>query len=352
MPNRATSSIRVALLLCAAALPILAACGDRDIVRPGPGADGFIELSAVTHAGGRFVAVGGTQAVEDGYLVVGSDRAAIAISDDGESWRRAPLPELEGALFEVAHGNGAFVAVGGRAGGPTGPRSLMLRSEDGESWAEVEGAPGLSWRSIVFGNGRFLAAGIDPATLWYDLAASIDGIDWEVIATTNLFSTRLAFGDGRFLLYGEAGGVGVSEDGENWEWIALPPLNLVTSIAHLDGRWVSSGVFDCCFGEVPAAIEYYASISADGRQWETTRRPAGPTFHVMAFGNGAYLGLAVGEVLRSTDLASWSRTFDAEEGMRWRTGATFAQGKFVVVGRHEITTSADGQSWRATAIPE
>lgn len=340
--------VRAILLLGCA---ILTACGDLVPTKPRPFSGEIHELLAVEHAAGRYVAVGGISRTEDGVLVPDADRVLIVSSEDGTNWRRAELEPREGTLFDVAYGNGSFVAVGGRSIGLTGRQPIMLRSQDGVRWSPVESEAAIFWRSLVFGNGHFLALGLQSAAPRFAIARSVDGITWEEVAEANFWATGLAFGDGTFIVHGDAGTVGVSTDGESWSRVTIPLLNSVTDVSYLDGRFVASGHHDCCFGEIPEWIGYFTATSTDGSSWETASKSTRVAFFAQASGNGSYVATSLSALYTSGDLTSWNRTYDVEESQRWRTDVLFGGGRFVAVGREEIAISEDGRSWRSVAIP-
>lgn len=353
-PNRSTrpdvktlhTLIHRLLPLLAAA--ILAACGDAT----SPGDRGVeVRLNAVVYADSQFVAVGAEQEVENGGVVFGTDRALVVRSVDGREWERAPL-SAAGTLAAVAHGNGAFVAVGATMDVPSASQPVMLRSEDGSAWRPVEEAPRLSWRAIAFGAGRFVAVGVDPETLLSVIAASDDGAEWEAVTETDLRVTGITFAGGRFLLWGEGGGLGTSGDGREWGWIPIEPLNDVAGVAYVNGRFVGRGKFDCCFGEMPDSVRYFDLASEDGERWEATPTETRDWWHTWLYGGRNYLAVAHAGMAASADLEAWTPTRTLEASGLWRLGGAYGAGTFVAVGRHQIDHSTDGRKWSTVPVPE
>ena len=119
-------------------------------------------LRGVTWGGGRFVAVGQSDA---------SGRATIVHSADGVTWTDASGADaLDDASYlrGVTWGNGVFVAVGTGSDivdtntGEESPRGAMImRSTDGDTWSAVSRAGALagSLRGVTWGGTRFVAVG-------------------------------------------------------------------------------------------------------------------------------------------------------------------------------------------------
>lgn len=324
----------------------LSGCGDGT----GPsGARLFTSLTAITADGGRFVAVGtsnwGTDAV-----VPNSDSIVIMSSPDGEEWEVAEI-KLPGGLRSVAFGNGRYVAVGTRHVSAVGPDSsfpIVLTSTDGIAWSVSDGVPSLRWSSVTFGNGTFVGTGPD-SSLVETIATSVDGLTWSEKAVADILSVEVTFGGGQFVLWGESNGIGVSSDGRDWDVVSLDSLNRVVDVAFLDGRLVGSGMFDCCFGEVPDAIKYFGITSTDGETWTIkTRDDPATIFFAHAFGSGRLVAIHSEEIFSSADGETWTREIELNDHIN---DVTFGSGRFVAVGQ-VIASSTNGTDWSISRLPE
>ena len=168
---------------------------------------GGVELRDIATSGSVHVAVG--------------DGGTIWRSTNGTSWNPIPSPtgiDLKG----VSYGDGKFVAVGSGSPGNAGGPVVVLSSTDGSSWADTSsGAGTLDWQGfydVQYCNDRFLASGF-----YSNLRHSTD-------AGANFLTTRdggeqfpaLAFGNGIYLAAGidrdnsNANINLLSIDGENW----------------------------------------------------------------------------------------------------------------------------------------
>jgi hypothetical protein len=310
-------------------------------------AERFAELSAVAAGPGRIVAVGGWWWGTEGVLP-GSDSLLIASSGDGVTWETA-TPTARGHLNDVTYGGGRFVAVGQLHEiheGPSVSAPRLYTSADGREWQAVANPPDLRFRSVTFGAGRFVAVGIDPATLLTAIATSPDGSVWTETAVADYYSAMVTFGNGAFVLWGEHGSVGVSADGVNWEVVAVDSVNAISEIAYVNGVFLGSGRYDCCFGEIPGQVLHYDLTSPDGRAW-TVRRRAEPAqlFAGFAFGSGRLVAHGAYELFVSSDGVAWRRTREADD---FFSDVIYANGAFIVVGR-QVLRSIDGEAWTATS---
>jgi hypothetical protein len=337
---------RPVLLLAVLAGALATGCGTP--TEPDQGAE-QAELAAVVFAAGRFVAVGATTRALAGALVPESDSALVMTSSDGEAWQRAPVVAA-GTLLSVTHGAGRYVAVGQwfDVVGPDPDISrepVMLTSGDGLAWQAVTALPDVGLTSVAFGNGRFVATGVDDATLAQVMLTSSDGLTWAVAAESDILDQRVAFGGGRFVVFGEASlqssALGTSIDGESWDPRSVAPAARVAEVAPVGGSLLGSGTFDCCFGEVPDLIEYFRLESADGVAW--TVHPT--DFRVLLFdlaeGEGIVVATSGRRLYSSTDGRDWT----ARAGERSFLGSVaYGGGRFVAVGR-ELGVSDDGVVW-------
>lgn len=140
----------------------------------------------------------------DGRFVAVAD-SAIATSSDGTNWMlSAGTPYLTG----VTSGNGRFVAVG---------YSTIMTSSDGTNWA-LQTSREFGWLfDVSSGGGFFVAVGAAPvliggfppgARLESPIWVSADAIHWSRRnSKTPRRLLNVAFGNGTFVLGGEAGAI-------------------------------------------------------------------------------------------------------------------------------------------------
>jgi len=165
--------------------------------------------NSIIYGGGYWIAVGGAG---------GSNGCARTIDAD-TTWNNVALPALGAGTYSgVAYGHGAFVAI------TTGNNQTAVSTTLGSSWSAGGTLPSTaSWRSIVYGNGRFVAMASDGS-----VAISIDkGTTWVAssagLGTPAYGWTDLAYGQGVFFAVQEAVTVAsTSVDGLNWTRRTMP----------------------------------------------------------------------------------------------------------------------------------
>lgn len=90
----------------------------------------------------------------------------VCRSSDGYTWNSISVnAEM---MADIAYGNGKFVIVG------SGNKALY--SSDGQTWRQTTLPDSLSWNTVVYGDGKFVAI----ASMSVTSAISYDGINWTV----------------------------------------------------------------------------------------------------------------------------------------------------------------------------
>jgi hypothetical protein len=228
--------------------------------------DTYCPLSKVAYGNGIFVAVGspialceatiltspdgrswtkktlGTEtklrdvAYGNGIFVVVGNNNTVLTSSDGITWRVGP-PGIS-VLFAVAYANGIFVAIGEH---PV-DEGVILTSTDGILWTKRDmGEHGWGFRRIVYGNGAFVAVGMDG------FITSPDGITWQRGGVgKSLDLEDVAFGNGVFVAVGnefgtEYGNVFTSSDAVTWVERSLPTHHSLEGVTYGDGTFVVVG---------------------------------------------------------------------------------------------------------------
>ena len=350
-----------------------------------PGASYPGELSDVTFGNGRFVAVGNRSVISsvDGVEwqawpgAVNHDLATVGfgngkfvayrngvpagiISSDGVNWSSFALqPALAFGIRSVAFGNGLFVGV---------TASQIRTSPDGTNWtAQTD----LSFHSVTFANGTFLAVG-------ERIARSVDGTNWDLVLPpqTN-FLAAATFGDGKFVVVGERGMLLTSSDGIDWtirgggtpnnlRGITRAPSGFV-AVGNEGTVWSSANGFGWTNrGSITAhnlrAIAYGNETlvaagegnpiftSRDGLVWTSQSAPPGDCYG-LHYGNGNFVALGDAGVIRvSSNGVNWVA---ASSSTTWRLqGVTFGKGLYVATGRNgTILTSSNALAWTPRASP-
>ncbi len=277
-------------------------------------------------------------------IVVGPVGAAA------ETWTIADTTGADAFFGGVAYGEGVFVAAACTAG----LGNEFMRSTNGATWTQVSSDSDSCYRSITYGNGRFVALGM------YDhkVTTSIDGgLTW----TTTCPPDDACAAEGaeyNSIVHGAAGFVAVS---------FFPADRVLTSPDGLDWqvRTVTSDASTIQWRDVTygngryVAVSHYgkAMYSVDGINW-TVSDMAASGFYDVTFGGGKFVAVknsatTGSNVQTSTDGVTWTLVDDVP-GRNW-SDITYAQDTFVAVGSSgtgdRSMTSADGVTWTLRPTP-
>jgi hypothetical protein len=184
------------------------------LLGPGITFGGFI-----MHGNGLFVATTGSQ-------------GTAYTSTDGISWTSRTVPTT--TYLGGAYGNGNFVMTGGSGGSPS---TVATYSTNGITWTAATMPSSQVWRSVAFGNGRFVSmAEGATAAAW-----STNGVTWTASTPpTNTQWQSIAFGNGVFVAISSGGAFGRSTDGVTWTTgtVGTGQFNRTT---YGYGRFVTAG---------------------------------------------------------------------------------------------------------------
>jgi hypothetical protein len=216
----------------------------------------------------------------------------------------------------------------------------------GEYWIPVNAPGDAQWRSLAYGNGRFVAVAQSGQ---HRLMSSSDGFNWTIHSVPDYSWNAVAYGGGKFVVLGNfSNQVLVSEDGINWTNHTLPESNNAwTSITYGNGRFVA--VATCCSTN-------RVMSSTDGINWTAYPATSENSWISVTYGNGRFVAVAQGivgsQVMSSIDGLSWT----AQEAVSlsvW-SAISFGNGKFVAISTfsNQGMTSEDGMSWEPFTFPE
>lgn len=222
-------------------------------------------------------------------------------------------------LMDIAYGAGVYVIVDGHGGRIFTTRDLTKTNAD-----SVYG-PAKWFDGVAFDGKRFVVVGSSGAFL-----VSTNGFDWAFAQGIGS-ARRVVYGNGRFVAAGTSS-VAVSTNGTNWTKASSP---------------VGKGSMDVAFGNGVFVIDNY--FSADGMTWQ--RANGTNSFYSIGFGNGKFVGMKIGSVgpnvLTSLDGRDWTEHGRLE--ILRPMGIAYGNGYFVTGGDDARGYSEDGISW--TIIP-
>ncbi len=176
-------------------------------------AGALYEYSQLIYTGSLFADFNGTQFASspDGAVWQTEDTGLIDYSKYPEGTMNFPDIGVTGAVY----GDGSYVAAGAyypntAVGGS--PYPIAITSPDGVKWTMTKLAASCQPYKIAFGNGSFVATGVDGRIL-----TSPDGLAWTAQDT----GTRAAYGPisfchNVFVALGAGGTISTSRDGVHW----------------------------------------------------------------------------------------------------------------------------------------
>jgi hypothetical protein len=255
--------------------------------------------TSIAFGNGRLVAVGG-------------DRELY--SDDGKTWRVA-TPNTFRRPAGVYFANGMFFGPSGPSyqdDDVTGIQGYLLTSADGLTWTEHAGPSFLSsLRSIVYGNGVFVAIG-DGQSLF----SSLDGITWAEQIRVE-FLSKVLFGNGMFLAAASAG------------TSTVPPASI---------------------DPTPAVYSSFIYGSPDGITWTRLSTFDARIVTLATFGAGLFVAQSLGpigrDILTSPDGVVWTTVYSGKNpGIAPAAYAAFGAGVFLLLSPYVLLSSADGVTW-------
>jgi hypothetical protein len=267
-------------------------------------------LYDVAYGNGLFVAVGGG--------------GVVTTSPDGITWT-AGTPANGSNWYSVTYGNGLFVAVASSGG-----TNRVMTSPDGITWTGRTAAQANSWYSVTYGNGLFVAVSSDGTNR---VMTSPDGITWtaRIAAEANDWM-NVTYGNGLFVAvsqYAGANKIMTSPDGITWTARKAPIINYWRDVIYGNGLFVAVGTNST-----------YFMTSLDGITWITR---IGVMANSVTYGNGLFVAVSsygTNRVMTSPDGITWTaRT--AAEANSWY-GVTYGNGLFVAVsydGTNRVMTS-------------
>src|SRR5690606_24865503 len=202
------------------------------------------------------------------------------MSEDGERWEETRIvTTTDGALHDIAYGNGKYIIVGRESSVINNTRPYLFISEDLEEWVplHVDGKPWTVRRApmgVAWGPPGFVVVGVDGK-----IAFSEDGEEWEEQTSgvsADLADVKYIPGFG-YIVVGESSVALKSEDGKDWSRITLPVSTSWYSIQFNDGQIVIGG-------------RNYVLTSIDGETWSVLHENPRTYFSFHHVVDGVYAG--------------------------------------------------------------
>ena len=253
------------------------------------------------------------------------------------------LPDAD--VIGVPGGAGGGGDSGGDSGGgDTGP---VLSPKTFLAGGQT--SPAVPWRSIVFGNGTFVAVG---SAAQYGYSTSGLPNNWNVTRTLpdGATPTSIAYGGGKFIVTTDNAFYS-SSDPTTGTWDVATndlPASGPWRIAYGNGRFVAI---------TPSGSGTYLT-SENGTDWASGT--VGGNVTKIAFAASRFLAILDGvagstSAFTSSDGSSWTQVALPNPGDGFWVNVTAAGNSFYITGSNTSTAnvaiSQDGSSWSAPALP-
>lgn len=280
---------------------------------------------------------------KSGNMTTMYPKTKVANVEGLEDWDSAMLLKSAQATLpramswrSVCYGNGKFVAV---AYGT----NIAAYSTDGITWTQTAMPVDSTWQSVCYGDGKFVAVSYATGGI---AAYSSDGVTWTQTAMPDAIGKwkSVCYGNGKFVAisYGIAAAA-YSTDGINWTLVTLIDAKYWQSVCYGNGRFVI----------ITGNYSSVVLVSTDGITWSQRSSNVALNWHTVCYGDGKFVALAYNDtdVVYSTDGVNWSRT-NMPVNAYWET-ICYDNGRFVAIARNNAIAaySTDGITWTQTAMP-
>lgn len=246
------------------------------------------------------------------FIIYLLDAGDIYYSEDGINWVRSasPIPYRYKITY-ITYGENKFVGVSNQTG-------IAVYSEDGINWIETTLPYSYWWRSVAYGDGKFVAVGSIPGGGIDKAIYSEDGINWVETPMPSSQSWRsVVYGDGKFVsVAGMSGVAAYSEDGVNWIETTISRTGNWSQLIHGNGKFVTTSYNDCD----------KAIYSEDGINWVETPLPSSQSWRSIAYGDGKFVAIAC-----DSDKEAYS-----EDGINW-----VGQKKVIILSQNNTDVTED-----------
>ena len=248
-------------------------------------------------------------------------------------WTQGNMPSRR-YWRSVCYGNGKFVAV------VSNHFNIMAYSTDGISWTQGNMPSSQQWWSVCYGNGKYVAIVYDSNIMAY----STDGISWT---QGNMPSSKLwhsvCYGNGKYVaVAGNYSNImAYSTDGISWTQGNMPSSRNWQSVCYGNGKYVAISDYN-----------KYA-YSTNGINWTEGTMPSSQDWRSVCYGNGKYVAIVNDSNIMaySTDGISWTQGTMPSTSLWY--AVCYGNGKYVAVARNSniMAYSTDGISWTQGTMP-
>ena len=262
-----------------------------------------------------------TDAGEDNTVRLVENTSAITLPKKSD-WR------------SICYGNGKFVAVSGNGAAYT---------TDGITWVQVTQLADENWKSVCYGNEKFVTVAYGSSIAAY----STDGITWTqttLPGSTSWYS--VCYGNGKFVaVNNNSTTAAYSTDGITWTQATLPASAEWKSVCYGNGKFVVVS------GDSSNQNSNIAAYSADGTSWTQTTLSSRHDWCSVCYGDGKFVAVAnnTNSISYSTDGITWTQA-TLPASAEWKS-VCYGGDKFVAITANgSIAYSVNGTRWAYSTL--
>lgn len=256
----------------------------------------------------------------------------------------------------VARGDGQYLALAVQSGN-------TMHSTDGKFWERGEVSLPGTWRSMAYGNGKYVAVASSG-----EVMSSTDGVNWvEVDSGSNLL-VSIAFGNGLFVAVGESDDISpiiYSKDGVNWTEAKAPATvtgkdvsdTILVAVSFVGDRFFATSTLTGVNSESSSNFNFESS---DGISWNEVPLVPGATIDPspMAYSLNTVLKTSDGYLIGANELHGWNpnaaKMFASTDGLKsWhevpQTGLAPGAAFLGSTGNAIVALSPDGGGFKVVA---
>lgn len=294
------------------------------------------------------------------YIVAGNQGTIIYAWDSGSFTVPQFSVGTTNNLYAVASDQyGTLGVVGDLNNFSSRPSTdgILYSLDDGDDWAEDEITT--TWfpssefilHGVAYGPSGFIAVGDTGYTLEYEypgvVFTSANGANWNELpnSTSENRLYSCTYGNGLYVLVGDAGGIVVSSNLVNWTETTGYHRSAITAIACSGNLCIASAM--PIFREDSSFPDFTALVSTNGLNW-TVSSTNTPAMADLTGAGGQFVGVGENAIYATTDGYNWENTLSFSNALH---GVHYLNGQFIAVGDNgSILESVDGTNWNNLSI--
>ena len=254
-------------------------------------------------------------------------RDFVLYSEDGINWTSSNIGYTYDR-WSLAFGDGKFVLIGSDC-----CTSRIYTSVDAITWT-LGTMPTGSWRSVTYGNGKFVA--VDH----FNFSYSTDGVTWtsSTLPAGDLYEyySRVVYGNNIFVAITDTGNHAYSYNAINWTRSNLPESGQYfwTDLIYANNRFIITPDD----GDVGANFILW---SEDGIDWYQAFLPVSRRWSSVAYGNNKFILTSKDETQAVTPANT--KIFSSTDGSVWNEEDIGFEANFWSISFIEINTLQEVQ---------